>query len=124
MAGVDSETEAAMAVAERLSTRRIRELNDAFRRSFAGGRVMLTSGVDALDDKLKAHVLQAVRTFDAFDGDNDPHHEHDFCSFEVAGERYFAKIDYYSIDMQGGSPDPADPAVTMRVLTIMRANEY
>ena len=39
-------------------TDRIRELNDAFRRSFAGGQVMLTSGIDALPDELKAKVLK------------------------------------------------------------------
>src|SRR6266853_5615812 len=104
-------------------TKRIRELNDTFRRTFTGGRVMLTSGVDALPPDVKAKVLQAVRSFDAFDHDNDPHHENDFCSFEVDGERYFAKIDYYSPDMQRGSEDPADPKITTRVLTIMRASE-
>ena len=69
-----------MAVAERSKTDRIRELNDTFRRSFVGGRVMLTSGVDALDDDIKAKVLVAVRTFQDFDEDNDPHKEHDFLS--------------------------------------------
>ena len=102
----------------------IRALNDAFRRSFTGGRVMLTSGVDALDDNAKANVLQAVRTFDAFDRSNDPHREHDFGSFEVGGETFFFKIDYYTPDLQGGSEDPSDPTKTSRVLTIMLAWEY
>src|SRR6266852_5591453 len=66
-------------------TARIRELNDAFRRTFVGGRVMLTAGVDALADAEKAAVLAKVRTFDAFSGDNDPHNEHDFVSFEHEG---------------------------------------
>jgi hypothetical protein len=39
---------------------RIRELNDAFRRTFSGGRVMLTCGVDALPDLIKARALQLV----------------------------------------------------------------
>jgi hypothetical protein len=39
------------------------------------------------------------------------------------GETYFFKIDYYLQDMRGGSEDPADPGKTVRVLTIMRADD-
>ena len=77
-----------------------------------------------LADDVKAKVLQAVRTFDAFDSGNDPHHEHDFLSVEVDGERFFAKFDYYDNDLKYGSEDPSDPEQTIRVLTIMRADEY
>jgi hypothetical protein len=34
------------------------------------------------------------------------------------------KIDAYDRAQRGRSPDPADPAVTHRVLTIMLADEY
>lgn len=105
-------------------TARIREFNDAFRRTFAGGRIMLTAGVDALPDVDKAAVLTKVRTFDAFNGDNDPHGEHDFVSFEHEGVKYFRKMDYYTPDMHQGSEDPSDPSQTVRVLTVMRADEY
>jgi hypothetical protein len=53
------------------------------------------SGVDALPPDIKAKVLQAVRSFDAFDTNNDPHKEHDFF-LQGHGEKYFAKIDYYA----------------------------
>jgi Protein of unknown function (DUF3768) len=105
-------------------TKRIRELNDTLRRTFMGGQVMLTSGVDALPADVKAKVLEAVRSFDAFDGDNDPHKEHDFGAFEMSNERFFWKVDYYNRNMAGGSEDPADPKETSRVLTIMFASEY
>ena len=105
-------------------TVRIRELNDAFRWTLVGGRVMLTAGVDALAEPGKTAVLEKVRTFDAFNGDNDPHGEHDFVSFEHEGVKYFGKMDYYASDMQNGSEDPADPSQTVRVLTVMRADEY
>ena len=36
----------------------------------------------------------------------------------------FFKIDYYDRALSGHSPDPADPAVTQRVITIMLATEY
>lgn len=105
-------------------TARIRQLNDDFRRTFVGGRVLLTTGVDALPAADKAAVLAKVRAFDAFESDNDPYGEHDFVPIEHRGERYFAKIDYYSPDLQGGSEDPSDPEQTVRVLTIMRVDEY
>ena len=105
-------------------TARIRQLNDAFRRTFTGGRVVLTAGVDALSENEKAAVLSKVRTFADFNSDNDPHGEHDFVSLDHDGVKYFAKIDYYALDMQHGSEDPADPSQTVRVLTVMRADEY
>jgi hypothetical protein len=105
-------------------TERIRALNDALRSSFQGGRVLVTQGVRALALARNAAVLQAVQAFDAFTADNDPHGEHDFGSFEHEGERFFWKIDYYNLAMDGGSEDPADPSVTTRVLTIMLAKEY
>jgi Protein of unknown function (DUF3768) len=84
----------------------------------------MTAGVNALPLDTKARVLLAVQRFSEFSADNDPHREHDFGSFEVEGEKYFWKIDYYAPDMDGSSEDPADPAKTARVLTIMRADEY
>jgi hypothetical protein len=103
---------------------RIQELNDAFRTTFAGGRVMMTAGVDALPDMVKAAALQQVAAFDTFTGDNDPYHEHDFGAFDLCGRKFFWKIDYYAPDMEGGSEDPADPKKTTRVLTVMLASEY
>jgi hypothetical protein len=99
-------------------------LNDGLRRTFARGKVVMTQGVASLPEDVLAIVLERVRHFDEFTPDNDPHGEHDFGSFDVAGVSYFFKVDYYSLDMQGGSEDPADPEKTTRVLTIMRAEEY
>lgn len=102
----------------------IRDLNDAFRRSFSGGRVVCTAAVMALaPDKLGA-LLARVRSFDGFGADNDPHGEHDFGALDFDGRRYFWKIDYYDRALEFGSENPADPEVTTRVLTIMRAEDY
>lgn len=105
-------------------TTRIRELNDAFRKSFVGGRVMLTRGVDELSDSDKMALFAKVQAFDEFHHENDPHREHDFVRTEHDSITYYGKIDYYSKDMEGGSEDPSDPLQTVRVLTIMRADEY
>ena len=43
-----------------MTTDRIRDLNDAFRRTFRGGKVMMTSGVDELPDCVKADALVQV----------------------------------------------------------------
>jgi hypothetical protein len=103
---------------------RVRELNDSFRTTFGAGQVMMTSGVAALPYSQREAVLAKVRTYDDFTADNDPHGEHDFGNFELAGEKFFWKIDYYDTTMDAGSEDPADPSKTVRVLTIMLADEY
>lgn len=102
----------------------LRTKNDAFRSSFAGGRVMLTQGVNALADEVKGAVLNAVQAFDDFSPTNNPHGEHDFGAITLNDAVFLWKIDYYDRDLQCGSPDPADDALTCRVLTIMRAEEY
>jgi len=106
------------------TTDRIRALNDDFRRTFVAGLVMITAGVEAMPADQRKSLLAKVRAFDAFTEDNDPHGEHDFGAIDEGGVRYFWKIDYYDRATEFGSPDPADPAVTTRVLTILRADEY
>ncbi|WP_237480602.1 DUF3768 domain-containing protein [Lichenibacterium dinghuense] len=116
--------EAAESSMESEHTVAIRRLNDAFRQSFTGGRVTLTAGVGALPDRVRAEVIAAVRTFDRFDADNDPYGEHDFGVVDIGEVRAFWKIDPYDRSLRLHSPDAADPAVTVRVLTLMLAEEY
>src|SRR4051794_39084696 len=107
-----------------MSTEKIRLLNDAFRTTLAGGKVVLTAGVNALPSDVKAAVIQRVMTFSDFNEENDPHQEHDFGNFTLAGRKFFFKLDYYDSNMEFGSEDPSDPSKTTRVLTIMLAEEY
>jgi Protein of unknown function (DUF3768) len=102
----------------------IAELNDAFRRSFTGGEVVVTSGIRALPFDMQTAILTRVRSFEEFDGGNDPHGEHDFGSFDLNGQTIFWKIDLYDRDYQFYSPAPTDLAKTHRVLTILLAEEY
>lgn len=104
---------------------RIAELNDLLRTTFLTGKVVLTEGIRALPDDRREAVITGVRTFSAFTEGDDPYGEHDFGAFEIEDVgTVFWKIDYYDADYQYLSPDPADPAVTRRVLTIMLAEEY
>lgn len=104
----------------------IAALNDQLRTTFAGGRVLMTRGVQALADETIARVLKAVRKFDDFTEDNDPWGLHDCAFVEVdgVGEKVMFKVDAYDQSLEYGSPNPADPTVTTRVLTILLANEY
>lgn len=84
------------------TTARIRALNDALRTAQDPIAAMMMNGslviTRAVADKGAAFVsacVTAVRRFDAFTDDNDPHREHDMAFLDVAGERVFWKIDLY-----------------------------
>jgi hypothetical protein len=102
---------------------RIRELNDAFGKAFDPvlGRVVITAGVDSLSSDMRAMAIRKTTTFDAFTPDNDPDGEHDFGGFELAGERFFWKIDLY--EEPGVKSSNGEKTIT-RNLTIMLAEEY
>lgn len=85
---------------------------------------MITRGLAELGDDAVHAILAQVRSREQFAPENDPYGEHDFGSFRHSGETVFWKWDYYDVDLQMHSPDPSDPTVTTRVLTVMLAEEY
>lgn len=103
---------------------RIKTLNDELRRKHRGGQTVLTLGVASLGDVVVARIVKIIEDYDDFSEANDPWGEHDFGSCEVDGQKVFWKIDYYDLALSMHSPDPADPSVTSRVITIMLASEY
>lgn len=105
-------------------TAKIRQLNDLLRSTFIGGLVVCTSSVAETDEDTRRCLMREVQNFNNFSEDNNPHGENDFGAIDLQGEKFFFKIDYYDKSMEMGSPDPADPSVTRRVITIMRADEY
>ena len=84
----------------------------------------MTAGVNTKGPEFVSKALAKVIGFDDFNADNDPHGEHDFGSFELEGEKLFWKIDDYDLAGEFGSEDPTDPKKTLRVLTVMLAEEY
>ena len=102
----------------------IKTLNDNFRKTFSGGRVMLTCGINAKSQSEQAEILNQVRYFNNFTTANDPYNEHDFGCFNYKGEQIYWKIDYYDKNYQYCSEDPSNPNITNRVMTIMLAEEY
>jgi hypothetical protein len=106
------------------TTESIRALNDALRKNLTGGLAVLTPGVAALGPAAVSRIVKTIAVFDDFCHANDPHEEHDFGAFEVDGHKLFFKIDYFDRTLTCHSPDPSDPGVTERVITIMLAEEY
>jgi hypothetical protein len=105
-------------------TDKIRDLNDALRTTLVGGEITLTVGVAMLDSDVIREITVALQTYDDFTDDNDPYGEHDFGTMTVKGHEVIFKIDYYDTALKFHSPNAADPEVTIRVLTIMLADEY
>lgn len=102
----------------------IAQRNDDLRKTVQGGVILVTRGVRAIVGFMPFELLALLATYAGFDGDNDPYGEHDFGDIDYHGHELLWKIDYYAEDMVHGSPDPSDPTVTARVLTVMLACEY
>jgi hypothetical protein len=105
-------------------TVRICALNDEFRRSLPSGHAEITFGVAALGSEAVVRIIRTIAVYDDFCHANDPYQEHDFGAFEADGRVIFFKIEYYDKSLTCHSPDPSDPSVTERVITIMLAEEY
>ena len=103
---------------------KIAALNDHARQTFRECRVVITQAVDQLVKDDVGRILDKVRKYNHFTPINDPFLEHDFGSIQLGENTIFWKIDYYDIDLHMHSPDPSDEAVTVRILTIMLAEEY
>ena len=103
----------------------IKTLNDNFRKTFTGGQVLLTAGIDSMDAEDVANIMLFVQNFNVITPDNDHYGEHDFGSFIYHGNKIFWKIDYYyRFNTHFASENPADATITKRVLTIMFADEW
>jgi Protein of unknown function (DUF3768) len=105
-------------------TDQIRTLNDELRQHLVGRIAVITPGVAELGQEAVERIVKTIAVFEDFCHANDPHEEHDFGAFDADGHRIFFKIDYFDRTLTCHSPDPSDPTLTERVITIMLAEEY
>lgn len=103
---------------------KIQQLNDVFRKTFTGGKVLLTRGISSLPQNEVLDIVHLVQTFNNFNLANDPYGEHNFGSFDYNGNTIFWKIDYYDNNYCFFSNDPSSEGETKRVMTVMFASEY
>ena len=77
----------------------IREQNDAFRKMVlqddSVGRWVVTHSVNAEGPQFVSQCIAAIRAFDTFHEDLDPHGDHSMGAFEVNGKAVWFKIDLY-----------------------------
>lgn len=105
-------------------TDRIRMLNDSFRKHLTAGRALITPGIAAMGTEAVERLVKTIAVFDDFCSANDPHGEHDLGCFKFDNVDIIFKIDYFDRRLEFHSPNPADPVVTERVITLMLASEY
>jgi len=103
---------------------RICALNDALRRDLPNGQAVITFGIAALGPEAVVRIIKTIAVYDDFCHANDPYQEHDFGAFEADDRVIFFKIEHYDKSLTCHSPDPSDPSVTERVITIMLVEEY
>jgi Protein of unknown function (DUF3768) len=92
--------------------------NDEFRRTTR--EIYLTPGIQALPDV--DGLVGAVRTFDDFNPNNDPHGEHNFGVFTWHEQDTLWQIDYFDQTLSYAE-DPLLPECR-RVLTLLLSSEY
>ena len=102
----------------------IQLINDTFRKTFQGGKIVLTRGIRALPKEDINQIMLKVSRYNEFTTSNDPYQEHDYGSFDYNGIKIIWKIDYYDKNYEFASENPADVTKTNRVLTVMLADEY
>ncbi len=101
---------------------KVAQLNDRFRRRQEGhGDIVVTPGIRDQGSAFVAKALASVQAYDDFPAE---HPCHDFGIVSVDAIRIGFKIDAYDRDVIFGSPNPADPMVTHRVMTVFTPLEW
>lgn len=88
------------------------------------GQIVVTAAVRDKGRDFETGAYVAVARDTDFTSDNDPYGDHGFGTVTVQGVKLFWKIDLYDTEFVYGSPAPAEPSETRRVLTIMLPSDY
>ena len=83
---------------------------------------MVTPGIVALGCVAHARIVTAVKDY-SFPDAIEPWNQHNWGVLHVDRRKIIFRVDTYDLTRARHSPDPTDPTVTERVLTIMLANE-
>lgn len=102
---------------------KIRALNDNFRLSGRGGIIVMSICVQSLSLKLKDKIFHKIVEYEFSEDDKYDDFEHDMGFFEVGSLSVVWKIDCLDLGLVYYSPNPLDPKVTCRVLTVMLTSE-
>ena len=113
-----------MGVPAKNQSERIRELNDAFRTTLIGGRVVLSAGVRILSECLRRRVMRTLQSSRALRSFGKPNPEHESGTFTVQDIEFYWTIDYYDSTPEFAVRDPSDQVSTKRVLTLMLSSEH
>lgn len=105
-------------------TQRLRQLNNAFRKTGEGGITTISMAVHAIGPKAVSEIRAAIAAFTGFDSSGSEESEHDYGTINYQGQMVYWKIDYFDEDVAFASSDATDPDVTVRVMTILLASDF
>jgi hypothetical protein len=101
----------------------VRQFNDQCRKTFSACTILVAPIVEGLPDDEKATLIEAVRTFEQFNDEDDPHHEHQFDRIELFGKSWCWLFLYYDDMLRLCSKCPPAAKKTDRILLIMDMEE-
>lgn len=106
---------------DEMAVKLVAALNDAHRQSLQG--CVFEEGVVQLPAPTVAALLARIAEFDSWEEDTEPFRDHHCGCIELDGDRFLWKINYYGVELQHPSPNPADAFVTRRMLLIRREGD-
>lgn len=98
----------------------IRQLNNKFRSTFIGGKVIETISIRTLSSKPKLDIINRIKCYSDFS--KSPDDDYSYGSFIYDRYQIFFKIDYWDVSGRHFSDAPWDEMKTNRVMTIALRN--